>query len=561
MAIIGIDLGTTNSLVSFWNGKEVQLIPNSLGSFLTPSVVNVDSDGVVLVGQAARDKLISQPDNSAAIFKRDMGSQKKFDLGGSIYLAEELSSFVLRVLKEDAENYLGEKVEEAVISVPAYFNDTQRKATRNAGILAGLKVERLINEPTAAAVAYGLHERLEDGIFLVLDLGGGTFDVSLLEFTDGIMEVHAVAGDNRLGGEDFTKAIMEFFLSHHNMSLGQLSDKEYGQLYLQAERCKMTLSEDLSAVMSFRWKNDTLEMTITREDFTGAAITLLERIGKPIERTIRDSQVAINEIDDLVLVGGATRMPIFRDVIYKLFQRIPSLALNPDEVVGRGTGIQAGLKGRDAALDEVILTDICPYTLGTAVADGVGASLKSGYFLPIINRNTTIPASRVVKLGASQDNQSNIRIDIYQGEHRLVKDNIKLGSLDVSIPPAPAGSILIELRYTYDINGLLQVEVHIPTTGVKKSLILEDNPGVLSRQDIEERLKKLEKIKIHPREQGKNKALISRGERLWEEYLGDVREKIGLFLKQFEDVLEKQDIEKIETFRKELTSWFDYLEG
>ncbi|MDC7225099.1 MAG: molecular chaperone HscC [Spirochaetales bacterium] len=561
MAIIGIDLGTTNSLVSVWDGEGVRLIPNGTGTYLTPSVVHLDRDGSVLVGQAAKDRLITQPENTAAVFKRDMGSQKEFLLGKKSFFPEELSSFVLRSLKEDAESFLGEEVEEAVISVPAYFNDAQRKATRNAGLLAGMKVERLINEPTAAAVAYGLHDSLNDGTFLVLDLGGGTFDVSLLEFTDGIMEVHAVAGDNRLGGEDFTEVLLQIFMDHHGLKKSSLKRKEYEHLYHQAEKCKLALSEQEQALMTFNGKRKSLEKRISREDFSEGAASLLERLRKPIERTIRDGNVELDDIDDLVLVGGATRMPIFRDVVHRLFRRIPSLAINPDEVVGRGTAIQAGLKARDKALDELIMTDICPYTLGTEVVDRTDNSLRTGYFLPIIERNTTIPASRVVQLGTAQDNQSRIKVEIYQGEHRLVKDNIKLGSIEVSLPPSEAGKIPIELRYTYDINGLLEVEVQIKKTGLKKTLIIEENPGVLSRWEIEERLEKLQKIKMHPRDQNENKALLARGERLWEEYRGSTREQIGKALSQFELLLEKQDPEEIKRYRTELTGWLDLLEG
>ncbi len=566
MAIIGIDLGTTNSLVSYWNGEKVQLIPNSLGSTLTPSVINVDAEGTILVGESARNRLITHPQESASFFKRDMGSGKVFTLGNRNFLPEELSSLVLRSLKEDAEVFLGEKVEEAVISVPAYFNDTQRKATRNAGILAGLKVERLVNEPTAAAIAYGLHERFGDGMFLVLDLGGGTFDVSLLEFTDGIMEVHAVAGDNRLGGEDFTEVLVQFFLDQHSFSLSSLTEKEREILYRQAEKCKFALSEKESSTISVTLGKAVSgtarkrDLTITREEFTHAAAPLLEKLYRPIERTIRDARVDTGEIDELVLVGGATRMAIFRDMIYKIFKRIPSLSLNPDEIVGMGAGIQGGLKARDKALEDVILTDICPYTLGTAVMDVQGEMRRPGMFLPIINRNSTVPVSRMERLGTVKDNQKQMKIEVYQGEHRQVKDNIRLGTISVDIPSAPAGRIAVEVRYTYDINGLLEVEVHIPETGERKSLIIEENPGVLSREELEKQLKKLEALKIHPRETGKNKALIARGERLWEEYLGEERTKIGKVLGQFESLLEKQDAEEIALFSGEMEKYFDYLE-
>ncbi len=561
MAIIGIDLGTTHSLVSVWKDDRVQLIPNSLGRFLTPSVVSVESDGTVLIGEAARDRLITHPAETAAVFKRDMGTQKIFRLGKNGFLPEELSSFVLRSLKRDAEHYLGENVEEAVVSVPAYFNDSQRKATQNAGTLSGLKVERLVNEPTAAAIAYGLHERFENGVFLILDLGGGTFDVSLLEFTEGVMEVRAVAGDNRLGGEDFTNAIIAEFLRRNGMKQQDLSVKETKALYYLAEKCKFTLTEKNSAVIAFRDKDGKeRELKLDREQFAYASGSLLERIQGPVEKAIRDSRVDIDDINDIVLAGGATRMPVFKDIIHRLFKRITSTLLNPDEVVCMGAGIQAGLKSRDKALKEIILTDICPYTLGTEVAQTRDNNIRPGYFLPVIERNSTIPISRVVELTTITDNQQCVKVEIYQGENRLVKNNIKLGSIEVNVPKAPAGEVRIELRYTYDINGLLEVDVHIPKTGMKKRLVIEENPGVLTKQEIERRLKELEKIKMHPRDQDENRAFIAKGERLWEQFIGEKRDEIGRVLATFEILLEKQDDREITQYRKKMGDWIDTLD-
>ena len=564
--IIGIDLGTTNSLVAVWvDGKPV-LVPNSLGQSLTPSVVGLDDNGEVLVGAAARDRLLTHPLQTASVFKRYMGTDRAIPLGKRNFRAEELSSLILRSLKADAEAFLGEPVTEAVITVPAYFSDAQRKATRIAGQFAGLKVERLLNEPTAASLAYGLHRANLESKFLVFDLGGGTFDVSILEIFEGVMEVRASAGDNFLGGEDFVKVLVDAFMHEvgkpANFPLLVSTPALYQHLREQAEKVKRRLTEHDEATLTVTWKGRDYSWPVTVDHFVELAEPLLKRLRLPVEKALRDSRIRAADLDDVVLVGGATRMPMIRKMVAKMFGRLPSANLNPDEVVGMGAAIQAGLKMRDAALDEVVLTDVCPYTLGIKVSEQLDANQhEHGLFLPIIERNSVVPISRVKPVSTLRDNQELVDIMIYQGENRYVKDNIFLGTIKVPTPRRPAGEVGLNVRFTYDINGLLEAEVHVPQTGEQHRVLIEENPGVLTPEQIELRLAVLSSLKIHPREHAENRALLARLERLYEMNLGEIREFIGQRLTYFLSALERQDALEVEEVRLVLTNVCDQIES
>lgn len=561
MATIGIDLGTTNSLVACWKGNGPVIIPNAFGVNLTPSVVSIDDTGEILVGQIAKERLITHPHLTAAAFKRFMGTEKRFELGEYSFLPEELSSFVLRALKEDAEAFFGYPVEDAVISVPAYFNDNQRKATKRAAELAGLNVERLVNEPTAAALSYGLHKKESETTFMVFDLGGGTFDVSILELYEGIMEVRAIAGDNFLGGEDFTEALVSHFTKVHNIDKEALSLKIKSAVYKQAELCKYALSQDSAGKMSLVMDGKTYETDINCNDFENISNQLILRLRNPIDRALGDASIHPKDLNAVILMGGATRMPIIKSAVSKIFRQPPYSNINPDEAVALGAAIQAALKEKNEALKEVILTDVCPYTLGTSVSRGIGKGKhESGYFLPIIQRNTSIPVSRVERLYTIVDNQSKIKVDVYQGENRRVTGNLKLGEITVDVPPAPAGEQPIDVRYTYDINGILEVEVITVKTGTKNKIVIENNPGCMSQEEIEERLNMLESIKIHPRECAENRLLIAKGERLYEETLGESRDYIDYLLNRFERVLATQNERDIKNAAKEFKEEIEKIE-
>lgn len=416
IVIIGIDLGTTNSAAAIWIDGEPVLIPNALGSLLTPSAVSVDEKGTMLVGAAARDRLSTNPRETATSFKRYMGTQRKARLGRHEFLPEDLSALVLKSLKADAEAFLGAPVTEAVVTVPAYFNDKQRKATRRAGELAGLTVRRLINEPTAAAQAFGVHDRQEREPFLVFDLGGGTFDVSIVEMFEGIIEVRASAGDNHLGGDDFNDSLISLVrprLDPHGLLEKLDSGNRDALLQSVAEDCRKRLSEASEAEFSLIVNNEQLSTRVTANEFEIQAEGLLTRLRTPVLRSLRDSNIDVRSLSEVVLVGGATRMPIVRRAITRMFGRFPDTKVHPDHAVALGAAIQAGLLEKDAALDEIRLTDVCPFTLGVEHAEPDGRGhFRTGLFSPIIERNTTIPVSRVAHYGhaglASQHRGSSV---------------------------------------------------------------------------------------------------------------------------------------------------------
>ncbi len=558
MTVIGIDLGTTNSACGVWTEEGGKLIPNRLGELLTPSVVGVDKTGEIIVGKAARERLINHSDSTVAAFKRLMGTDHQVKLGKHQFTATELSSLVLRSLKDDAEAFLGGPVTEAVISVPAYFNDNQRHATKLAGELAGLKVDRLINEPTAAAIAYGLHEKFE-GTFLILDMGGGTFDVSILEFFDGVMEVHASAGDNFLGGEDFVEVMIDHVLQEQGIEKSHLDARQQQNLYLQMERAKCHVSQHPEQTLVLELGKQKVEWKLTPDLFARLVTPLLLRTKRPIERALMDANLPPNKIDDVVLVGGATRLALFRSTVGKMFGRLPSCHLDPDTVVAMGAAIQSGLKSKDKALDDIVLTDVCPYTLGTAVLNDSSPD-EGDYFMAIIERNTVVPASIVRRVYTAHENQEEINIKVYQGENRLVKKNIFLGDLRVPVPKAPKGEQAADIRFSYDMNGLLEVDVTVVSTQKTFSKLIEHTPGALSDDEKAKSHARLAKLKFHPRESEENRMLLAKGERLYEASLGEKREYIAELMKRFDRVLDSQNATEIKKAREVLKQELDLLD-
>ncbi|QDR82581.1 molecular chaperone HscC [Sporomusa termitida] len=561
MASVGIDLGTTNSLVAYWQNGEAVIIPNGLGKKLTPSVISVGDEGEIVVGEIARERLLTHPQLSIAVFKRFMGTNKTFTLGRYSFLPEELAAFVIRSLKEDAEVFLRQSIDEAIVSVPAYFNDAQRQATKRAGELAGLKVERLINEPTAAAIAYGLHQRDSETRFLVFDLGGGTFDVSIVELFENVLEVKAIAGNNYLGGEDFTHLLVKQFMNECQLGREQLDEKTYAAIYKQAEKCKQSLSQSSAGAMACRVGEQTRTWRIDRPAMALLSKPLLNQLRQPVEQALKDAAMKASELNAVILVGGATRMPVIHSLVSRLFGRLPDCRLNPDEVVAAGAAVQAAMKDRNLMLREVVLTDVCPYTLGieVAVATPAGA-YEPGYFSPIIERNTIIPVSRVERFYTISDNQKFLNVAIFQGESRHTKNNIKMGQLQIEVPPAPAGSQAIDVRYTYDINGILEVEVLAVETGLKKKTVIEERPGSMAKAEIDRRLAALNKIKVHPRDRQENRLLIARAERLYEELRGQLRAELALVLQRFEFVINGQNDREVSKAAKALRQFLDDLE-
>jgi len=563
--IIGIDLGTTNSLAGVWRNGVASLIPNALGQVLTPSCVSIGETGDVLVGQAARDRLATHPLRTVASFKRAMGTTKTFDLGRHSFRPEELSAMVLRALKADAETYLGEAVREAIITVPAYFNDLQRKATQSAGAIAGLDVLRLLTEPTAAALAYGVLESDREQSILVVDIGGGTFDVSLLQSFEGVMEVRATAGDIFLGGDDFVDVIVNGFMEAVGAKAGlppvSSAAAIHGALRHEAEQAKRQLSEAQEARLTVIYRDQEVSWVLTRDNFEALSEPVLARIRRPIERALGDARMHPDEISQVILAGGASRMPMFRRLIGRLFRRLPSQSINPDEVVARGAAVRAGMQMRAAGLEELVMTDVCPFTLGidttTTMQDG---TRLSGLFSPIIERNTVVPVSRVQRYTTISDNQTRITLGVYQGESRLVKDNLKLGKLIVHVPKLPAGEAKVDVRFTHDASGLLEVETVVEQTGATDRLVIEGQAGRLTPEEIEERLARLVKLKTAPRDEAENIALIARADRLYQQCLGAEREQIGVALAHFIAALEAQDSTGIRISAATLTRLLDARE-
>ncbi|HEX9171328.1 MAG TPA: molecular chaperone HscC [Telluria sp.] len=564
--IIGIDLGTTNSLAAVWRDGRPQIIPNPLGEFLTPSCVGIDDDGTVLVGAAARARLQTHPELTTSLFKRYMGSERVTQLGKQRFRPEELASLVLRALKEDAEAWLGEPVLEAIVTVPAYFSDAQRKATKVAGQLAGLKVERLLNEPTAAALAYGIQDTQRETKFLVFDLGGGTFDVSILELFEGVMEVRASAGDNFLGGEDFVNLLVEAFTARSGLraELGgrMLSGGERQRLRDEAERAKRALSEAASTRMTLRLGDTELGWDLDEATLAQLCEPLMQRLRKPVERALRDATIKVTELDAVVLAGGATRMPLVRKLASRMFGRFPSIHLDPDHAIALGAAVQAGLKMRDAALDEVVMTDVAPYSLGIGIAREIGPNkFEGGHYLPIIERNSAVPVSRVQNITTITDFQRELNVQIYQGEARMVADNVFLGTIKFPIPSKKMGEISADVRFTYDISGVLEAEIMVLPTQEKHKLVISENAGVMTPEQVEQRLAELAELKIHPRDQIENRTLVAQADRLYQELLGEAREYLARHIAAFQGVLDQQDQAAARRARDTLQDVLRRLEG
>jgi molecular chaperone HscC len=562
--IIGIDLGTTNSAVAIWRDGESVLVPNAIGDLLTPSAVSMTEKGEVLVGMAARERQSTHPRDTVTAFKRYIGTQQSVTLGKRKFDSEELSALVLRSLKADAEAFLGEAVTGAVITVPAYFNDRQRKATRRAGELAGLEVKRLVNEPTAAALAFGIQTR-EQEPFLVFDLGGGTFDVSIVEVFEGVVEVRASSGDNRLGGEDFNEKVVE--VARARLDPDKKLDKAdpivlKELLRAAAERTRRKLSEADEAEFAITWNGETFATNVTSVAFEDACASLLQRLRDPVLRSLRDSNIRVETLSEIVLVGGSTRMPIVRRAITRMFGRFPNATVHPDHAVALGAAVQAALLSKDSALEEVRLTDVCPFTLGVehAEQDSRG-SWRTGLFSPIIDRNTAIPASRVGYYRTTADNQREIQLRVYQGEAREVAGNVKLGELRVQVPPKPAGHSGVECRFTYDTSGMLEVDVKVPDTGATHNLVIMNEADPLTEAEIADRRKALAALKLHPREESENAAVLARANRCFENFLGPNRDQIGHWIGLFEAALETQDPRTIKESREQLVAALDAVEG
>lgn len=527
MAVIGIDLGTTNSLASIWRDGRIELIPNAFGEYLTPSVVSFGEDGEIYVGKVAKERLITAPLVSFAEFKRNMGTRYQYFGNGKHYTAEDLSSFVLRRLREDAEAYLGEKVTEAVISVPAYFNDDKRCATKNAGKLAGLTVDRLINEPSAVALKH--HMGVEDAeTFIIFDFGGGTLDVSLVDAFDNMVEIQAVSGDNYLGGKDFNEIIAEDFYKENRLEKDTLTKEEQGIVLKEAEALKWQLTEQDEAERKVYLQNQEYTMCMTNQHLIHISTDLFMRMSVPIRQVINDSGMMPEEIDKLILVGGSSKMPVVKQYLRTLLDIPVVLDESPDESIAAGVGVAAAIKERTGDVKDMILADICPFSLGTEIYDGS--------FSPIIERNDTLPCSRTREYVTVEDYQTNMTFPIYQGDNMIASDNLLLGTLELhDLPEAPAGRVGARVTFLYDINGILDIRIVSGEQALHKAII--NKKMGLSEQELEARLLELRQMTLSSMEDENVRYLMEKSQRLYRECAPAVREYIAQQIARFRQII------------------------
>ena len=559
MAIIGIDLGTTNSLVSVYRDGRVQLLPNHLGQYMTPSCVSLLEDDSLAVGAAARERMVSHPARTAASFKTWMGTEREIPLGGSTFLPHELSALVLKKLMQGAQAVLNEPVEEAVISVPAYFNDNQRCATKLAARLAGLPVKRLINEPSAAALYHSYVTGQTEAKLMIIDFGGGTLDVSVVDCFAHIIEIAAIAGNNRLGGNDIDRAIVAHFCRESGLDWEGLSPDLRARLLSLAEAAKIKLSRDPAGacMLVLQTEEDSYSLSLSTAVLRQICQPIFEQVREVISRAVKDSGIPLSAVDDVVLVGGSSQLGVFVDYLEDLFSKRPTLADCPEHIVALGVGLCAGIKQRAEELQELVMTDVCPFSLGIATYDSPQDT--NPHMATLIPRSTILPVRCAERFVTMHPNQRQIKLEVYQGENYYAADNLKLGEITVSVPPDAPGAQGAVVTFAYDINGILSVTAEA-SGGDKRSTVILNPKLNLSEEELRQVLEKLDGLREQSRTE-EDAFLLARAERLFVMLTGPYREEAGRLIQQYTEALHSGSLIRLSRARGHMEEKLSALEA
>ena len=555
MAIIGIDLGTTNSLAACWRDGRLELIPGEDGNVLFPSAVGyVEGEGF-LVGTAAKERLLTHPGDTVASFKCFMGTAKEYSLGGRTYTPMELSAMVLERLRRNAERVLQEEIEEAIVTVPAYFNDKQRSDTKKAAQVAGLKVERLINEPSAAALAYRMAAGQEDRTLIVFDFGGGTLDLSYVECFDNVIEIVAVAGDNHLGGDDIDRAIQAYFCRENGLVEEKLTLEELAGIRHLAEQSKCALSATGQVDMERNVGGKLCRVRLTEDILFELCMPLFGKMKELFLHLLEDADSRVSQIDDLVMVGGSSRLGVVRRFLAELLGKEPVVLDETDRVVALGAGIYAGIRRRGEEIRDMLLTDVCPFTLGIGIWNRSGQDRN--VLSPMIERNSTLPASVKNRFITTSDYQREILVKIYQGEEYYVDDNVYLGEVAIEVALKPAGQAWVDVQFTYDINGILHVSVE-NEMGERRQILLANQ--ALSPEELERYAKEMEKIMLPPIEQPENQKMLARFLEYFENSTGERRDRIGAMIGRITQGLCSGRKKAVRNAQEAARQWLSMLE-